>query len=84
MLPTFDGETVDLEAHLRKEGDVLLEPVVVVNGLPAGVEGPLLKDRGNHLALAVLAAGAYVGTADAFAVFVPRALALIGGYRAAP
>ena len=106
MLPTFDGETVDLEAHIRKEGDVryFAEHGITIEKQPgddeilkagtvdflsfsyymSSCQSPLLKDRGNHLALAVLAAGADVGTADAFAVFVPRALALVRRSRAAP
>ncbi len=80
-----DGHAVALEAHLAKEGDVLLKAVVVVDGHVAGVDFALhALGEGDLARMGAIALRHEVSRARALAVRVPRALALVCGRRAAP
>ena len=83
-----DGQAVGLEAHLGEQRDVLLVAVVHVDGGLCRVVIAVLEIE--HLALsghdrpACLAVRDHIDVGQAAATLVVRALALVGGRRAAP
>ncbi len=81
----LDGQAEALEAHLRKEGDVLLVVVVEVDALVAGiVRVGTHTGRRHHARLVDGAAHDDVGHREALAVGVVAALKLVGSGGAAP
>ena len=69
-----DGETEDLKAHLREQGDVFAVAVVEVDALQLEV---ILGGFGGARVQA--AGGQHILQAGALAVFVPGAFELVGG-----
>ena len=79
-----DGHAVAFEAHLGKEGDVLLVMVVEVDGRVAGVVGIGLQHRGDAALDAVPPHRHYIGGAQALTALAVGAFDLVGGSGAAP
>ena len=79
-----DGHAVALKAHLAKELDVVEIVMVHVHGLVAGIVVLGQNAVGNVARLGDRAAGHDVGNAEALAVLVVSAFALIGGSGTAP
>ena len=83
-----DGQAVALEAHLRKEGDILFIMVVHIDGLMAGII--VLPVTFQHFQLTprhretVRPKGGHIHRSKTLAAVLPCALALIGGCCAAP
>ena len=79
-----DGHAVALKAHLAKELNVVEVVVVHVHGLVAGIVVLGQDAVGDVARLGDRAAGHDIGNAEALAVLVVSAFALIGGSGAAP
>lgn len=79
-----DGHAVALKAHLAKELDVIEVVVVHIHGLMAGIVVLGQDAVGDVARLGDRAAGHDIGNAEALAVLVVSAFALIGGSGAAP
>ena len=79
-----DGGAEALEAHLGKEGDVLLIMVVEVDGFVVGVVFAGQNAVGDTAGMGVVAGGDDIHDAQALAVFLVGAFQLVSGDRAAP
>ena len=79
-----DGGAEGLEAHLGKQGDILLVVVVKIDRLMAGVQTIRVDGGGHPLGHGVGTVGAHIGHAGALAVHIPCALKLVGSTGAAP
>ena len=82
----LDGGAQRPEAHLGKEGDVLLVVMIEVDRLVVGVVLARQHAVGDATrgVRDVVARGHHVGNGHAFAALVPAALDLVRGQRAAP
>ena len=79
-----DGGAEGLEAHLGKEGNVLLVVVVEVDRLMAGVQPVRADGGGDPLGHRMGTVGAHIRHAGTLAVHIPCTLELVGGTGAAP
>ena len=83
-----NGQPEALEAHLRKQGDVLFIMMIQVDGFVAGVEMRSIAIQHFHIARChretVRAEGGHIHRSQTLAVCLPCALALVGGGSAAP
>ena len=79
-----DGGAEALEAHLGKEGDVLLIMVVEVDGFVVGVVFAGQDAVGDTAGMGVVAGGDDIHDAQALAAFAVGAFQLVSGDRAAP
>ena len=79
-----DGGAEGLEAHLRKQSNVLFVVVVEVDGFMTGVQAVRVDVGGHPLRAGVGAVGTHIRYAGAFAVHVPGTLELVGCTCTAP